>query len=248
MVDFARPKRSHSQLILNLGCGTKISDAPEVINIDWSPYLRIALTPVLKRVAPLLLDQRRAGRFAALPSNIRVHNLATGIPYPTDSVDVVYHSHLLEHLDRNKAVGFQREIFRVLRPGGIQRIVVPDLERLCRQIVNDDGNASHDEAVAALIEQCVRREAYGTSKQAPLRRRIENIVLGDARKRGETHQWMYDSMNLRELLEACAFTRIRRVDYQISRIPNWPSYLLDVDQDGKEYKPGSLYMEAECPE
>ena len=46
----------------------------------------------------------------------------------------------------------------------------------------------HDDYVGAIIEQCVRKEAAGTSKQKNVRRFIENIILGDARKRGETHQ------------------------------------------------------------
>jgi SAM-dependent methyltransferase len=238
-------------LILNLGCGTKVSNDPDVVNVDWSPYLRISQNPIARRLGSIALDDERAQRLAAMPRNIKLYNLRRGIPWPDASVDAVYHSHLFEHLDRDVAPAFQREIRRVLRPGGIQRVVVPDLERLCRAVVKDldDGGdpRRHDALVAELIEQCTRREAFGTAHKRPLRRRLENIVLGDARKRGETHQWMYDSANLTWLLEEVGFIEPRVVNFDQSRIPRWREYGLDENSDGTPYKPGSLYLEAVAP-
>lgn len=45
---------------------------------------------------------------------------------------MVYHSHLLEHFSKTEALPFLRECYRVLKPGGIIRIAVPDLERIVR--------------------------------------------------------------------------------------------------------------------
>ena len=163
-------------VVLNLGSGVKVSDHPSVTNIDWSPYLLIARSRVLRRIAPVLLDQERRERLSALPDNVTVHNLKHGIPWPDSSVDVVYHSHFLEHLDREVAPAFMREALRVLRPAGIQRIVVPDLEHAARAYLEHlasceaaDEAAGHDEYVAAIIEQSVRREAHGTATKRPLR-------------------------------------------------------------------------------
>ena len=80
--------------ILNLGCGTKTSNKPGVINIDWSIYLRLKQKKVFARIIPLFVRGGRLKRFNALPDNIMVYNLAKGIPFGSDSVDVVYHSHL----------------------------------------------------------------------------------------------------------------------------------------------------------
>lgn len=91
-------------------------------------YLRLKRSRFGQLLAPIILDQERLHKFRSIPDNIIVHNLAKGIPFPDGSVDVVYHSHLLEHLDRDVAERFLREVQRVLRLGGIQRIVVPDLE------------------------------------------------------------------------------------------------------------------------
>jgi predicted SAM-dependent methyltransferase len=44
----------------------------------------------------------------------------------------VYYSHLLEHFPKHEAQGFTQECYRVLKPRGIIRVAVPDLERIAR--------------------------------------------------------------------------------------------------------------------
>lgn len=240
-------------LFLNLGCGWKTSDRPGVVNIDWSITLRIRTNPIFRLFVPLLLKGERLEHFRGLSKNILVHNLAKGIPFPDGSADYAYHSHVLEHIDREIAALFIRETFRVLKKGGILRIVVPDMENNCRNYLADIDRcetggpeviAQHDATLEPILEQAVRREAGGTSRQGPIRRRIENLILGDARQRGETHQWMYDRFNLEHLLRSCGFTQIHRQKFNTSAIPDWSAYKLDQNEKGGEYKPGSLYMEA----
>jgi SAM-dependent methyltransferase len=217
--------------------------------------LRLRHNPIVSRLAPLLLDAERLRRFRTLGDNIKVHNLSKGIPFDDVSVDVIYHSHMLEHLDREVAPQFMREVLRVLKPGGIQRIVVPDLERICREYlqslelseVDSVHRARHDGFVETMLEQSVRREASGTARQSPVRRFLENLVLGDARRRGETHQWMYDRINLAELLTKAGFVGPHQESYETSAIPSWNTFHLDKSSDGGEINPGSLYMEASKP-
>ena len=236
--------------ILNLGCGSKASSSPDVVNIDWSIALRLKRNRLLRRLVPLWATGDRLRRFNALPSNIVCHNLAHGIPFPSDSVDAVYHSHFLEHLDREAARRFLLEVKRVLKAGGVQRIVVPDLEKLCREYVthldacNDPGEAeAHDSYIAAFLDQCVRREASGSSQQPRLKRLVENALLGDARGRGESHLWMYDRINLGVLLAGLGFRDPVRQWFETSLIPEWPGYGLEVDAEGHEFRPESMYLE-----
>ena len=117
-------------LVLNLGCGYRTSD--RCTNIDWSIPVRLKGSRVGRRVAPLLLPADRRRQFRELSDNVMRHDLRKGIPFPDGSADAVYHSHVLEHIDRDQVPGFLAEVHRVLRPGGIHRVVVPDLEPQAR--------------------------------------------------------------------------------------------------------------------
>ncbi len=235
--------------ILNLGCGTRTSAA--TINIDWSPQVRIKASKFGDRVARSMLSGERLHNYNSLAGDMLVHDLRKGIPFESGSIDAVYHSHVLEHIDRDAIDGFLAEIKRVLKPGGVHRIVVPDLEPIIRGYMDSlaavdaghgDPNA-HDEHVAAFAEQMVRREAAGTSQQPPVRRKLENALLGDARKRGETHQWMWDRINLGAALRQAGFENPTVVDFKTSAIKGWTETGLDQEPDGSEYRPGSLYLE-----
>ena len=86
--------------MLNIGCGRWYHS--DWINIDLAPAARDVIA----------CDLRERLRF------------------DTGSFDVVYHSHVLEHFTREEGKRFMQEVARVLRPGGILRVVVPDLETI----------------------------------------------------------------------------------------------------------------------
>ena len=120
---------------LNLGCGNHYH--PDWLNID------------LVSTGP----------------GVMAHDLSKGIPLPAASCDVVYHSHVLEHIPPAQAPGFMRECARVLKPGGILRVAVPDLETICRLYLEKlegalGGNAAsaHDYEwmVIEMYDQAVR--------------------------------------------------------------------------------------------
>lgn len=86
--------------ILNIGCGSRYNE--KCVNIDINPPSSAVLK--LKRFETL--------------------------PFPEGAFDVVYHSHLLEHMPQDKALVFLKDCLRVLKPNGIIRVVVPDLEKI----------------------------------------------------------------------------------------------------------------------
>ena len=58
---------------------------------------------------------------------------------------------------------------------------------------------------------------------------------------------MYDFYTLKAVLEEADFASGAAVDAFTSRITGWANFALDVNPDGTEYKPGSLYCEAVRP-
>jgi SAM-dependent methyltransferase len=239
-------------LILNLGCGTRTAAHPDVLNVDWSLNIRIKNSRLLRLAAFPLLDARRRARLDQMKGRLLAHDLSKGIPSESGSVDAVYHSHVLEHLDRPVARRFLEETLRVLKPGGICRIVVPDFEFLCRAYVQHIDRcqldpreaAGHEDYVAGALEQSVRREAAAASGRKGLAGLVENIVLGDARRRGETHQWMYDRISLPHILRTVGYGDVAVQTWSSSRIPGWNEIGLDRNAQGGEYTPDSLYVEA----
>jgi SAM-dependent methyltransferase len=103
------------------------------VNTDITPHLwigRIPLLPRLMHVAGLLsaerLEQHRRGIFAQLHHL----DLTRPLPFPNASVEAFFSSHVLEHLFMDEAERLIGEMSRCLIPGGICRIVVPDLEKI----------------------------------------------------------------------------------------------------------------------
>jgi predicted SAM-dependent methyltransferase len=64
-------------------------------------------------------------------------NLAAPLPFSSGSVSAIFHEHLLEHLPLPAGDAFMQECLRVLRPGGILRVGVPDAGRLLASYAGD---------------------------------------------------------------------------------------------------------------
>jgi predicted SAM-dependent methyltransferase len=126
--------------LLNLGCGGHFH--PDWINVDIVPQ-----------------DPR-----------VLQHDLQSRLPFEDSSFAAVYHSHVLEHIPKNQAAAFVSECHRVLAPGGILRVVVPDLETIARlylkyldaAVAGDEIAASrHEWMTLELLDQMVREESGG---------------------------------------------------------------------------------------
>ena len=70
--------------------------------------------------------------FVSTGEDVIAHNLLSGVPFNDNTFEVVYHSHVLEHFPKDKAIVFIKECYRVLKTDGIIRIAIPDLERIAK--------------------------------------------------------------------------------------------------------------------
>lgn len=239
--------------MLNLGCGTQMNHAWS--NIDFSPYARLARHRLIAHLLQFcgLISARQYTDLLKLDRDIIVWNLKKGIPFADGTFDVVYHSHLLEHLERNEAPAFLKECWRVLKVGGVLRVVVPDLESMVVRYHNamqrlDDGNCEagddHRKAINELFDQMVRREPGAQKTHPPLARFVQGILRGNPARTGELHRWMYDRYSLADLMQSVGFTEVREQSACSSYVAGWKQFDLDTKVGGAPHKPQSLYMES----
>jgi predicted SAM-dependent methyltransferase len=131
-------------------------------------------------------------------------DLTFGLPFCPDGVfDVVFSEHFLEHIDRKSAIHLMRECVRVLKPGGVARFAIPDLDKLL-----DDyhSGAQHHEVNRSFDEEL--GGAFYT------RGELFNIAM-----RAWGHTYMYNEEDLTALFKAAGFGGIRRVPHLQSTTP-----------------------------
>lgn len=56
------------------------------------------------------------------------------LPFKTNSIDLIYAGHIIEHLQIDNAIEFLKEIHRILKPNGEVFIVVPDFEKVYKSV------------------------------------------------------------------------------------------------------------------
>lgn len=176
---------------INVGCG--MTPTKGWINFDNSLSILLAKLPaivvrVLFKIRVISDPSFRYIQFCKC-NDIRFANVSRRIPLDDAVVDVIYSSHMLEHMDRESAARFLGEARRVLNVGGIIRIAVPDLS-----IIMSDYRMSNN-ADKFMESMHVCDEVSQTFLQ-----RCKTAFMGIRH-----HQWMYDGVSLVNLLTRSGF-------------------------------------------
>ena len=163
-----------TELKLNLGCG--ISGAPGWYNIDNSPTIPIARVPLARQIL----------RVPDWPRDVRRIDVLQGLPFADHSVAYIYTSHLLQGLNYAESLSLMKEAWRVLRPRGVLRVAVPDLEKAVKDYLTDpDPLASH---------RLLKRLSL---KGSPIR---------DLLRKGRHYEQMFDARSLTQLFLDAGFS------------------------------------------
>jgi SAM-dependent methyltransferase len=135
-------------------------------------------------------------------------NLDWGLPLPNHSARFVFLAHLLEHLFHPvQSSRLLAEIERVLKPGGVVRIVVPDIEKYLRAYT--DGND------AFLAER--RRQRGLPDDLTNLETFLAYAGAGPTPDAlFEHHKFGYDFATIERALTRAGFAEVRRCGYQHS--------------------------------
>ncbi|MGD0843134.1 MAG: methyltransferase domain-containing protein [Geobacteraceae bacterium] len=132
--------------------------------------------------------------------NVEYGDIVKGLPISPESCNGVYCSHVLEHLSLDDCRSALHNTHKLLRPGGIFRLVLPDLEHSVRQYLS---NPSNDAAPAFMRETSLGRE------RRP--RGLKGFIvswLGNSQ-----HFWMWDYKSIEQELRNAGFVGIRRASF-----------------------------------
>ena len=124
---------------LNIACGSNYIKQPDWVNLDY----------------------KRA-------DGVKKYNLLKKLPFQDSSFDAVYCSHFVEHIPLRKIDSFLQECMRVIKPGGVLRIVMPDYFFLCKEFIKNFENQDFEKAnfiKILTLDQCVRTNRGGYLKK-----------------------------------------------------------------------------------
>ena len=150
---------------------------------------------------------------AGYPVELR-WNLLRPLPFAAGSVDAVFHEHLLEHFSLSHGLALVRDWHRVLKPGGILRVGVPDAGAYV---------GSYSDAGGEALKQ-LRPEA------------ATRLLAVSALFYWPHHLTMYDFETLQLLLTAGGFETVEQREFADTR--------LEPSPDSPHRRAETLYVEA----
>lgn len=121
------------------------------------------------------------------------------LPFVDDSVDVIFHEHVMEHVCAYDGFMMAKDSYRMLKPGGVLRIVMPDANRYIRSYVNPTSSDS------------ILREG-----------RLTPMIALTEEFYGFNHRAMYDYETVELFLRTAGFTKVESTSFGKSRIDPCP--------------------------
>lgn len=192
-------------LYVQFGCG--LCAPAGWRNFDASPRLRVEKCPVIGQFI----------RHPLFPKNCEYGDIVKGLPLSPGTCDVLYSSHVLEHLSLEDLRTALRNTFLLLKPGGIFRAVVPDLEDAASKYLASE---EEDRAISFL-----KVTSLGKVKRARTFSGWLHEAIGNS-----YHLWMWDFRGLAAELRSVGFVEIRRAYYGDSN-----SAMIDLVESSEQW-------------
>ena len=204
---------------LNLGSGP--SGLNDWLNYDYGVLPLLSMFPIFRQI---LIN------FRLLPQGynlrwpkIKLVDIGRRFPLTDSSVKYIYCSHVLEHFHPWRVEKILKECFRVLQNGGVMRIVIPDLSKICRIYLRELSGTNF----------C--RIWWGYEKDIEPKGIFQKLSRYFIRE----HQWHYGKNELTLLLNKAGFKDVKIRYFCQGIVPNIEK--LDLP----EHRDHSLYLEAE---
>jgi predicted SAM-dependent methyltransferase len=173
--------------------GELVTDHPEGISADIANLKNDNFSSDLNQMYKL----GEVGYFLRL-------NIEDQLPINDACVDWVFSEHTIEHISLNNAIKWLTEIRRILRPGGLLRIITPDLSKYIDGYRDSDFFEIHRKNI----------ESFGLPKMPNRHAFMVNQIFYNWE-----HKWIYDFSEITFVLTQAGFDIdcIRQCQFQIGK-------------------------------
>jgi SAM-dependent methyltransferase len=190
--------------------------------------LNVGASPIWERAGWHTLDHKLAENCGT-----GIAGDAAAISLPDNGCATVFCSHMLEHIPHTKLESILLEFNRVLSPGGVLRILVPDLRKIAQAYVDQDAEffkraQEEDESIRTDLGfggMFVNFIVSPGQDTALMNRGLDKFIAGYA------HIYAYDFEMLRILLERTGFGGVRQTKFCESDLPDYAEPLHVVGFD-----------------
>lgn len=178
--------------------------------------LNVGASPIWNNEEWFILDHKKSKHKNAILGD------AANIELDDNSVDVIFCSHVIEHIPQIKIIDVLIEFNRILKPGGILRLLSPDLLKIATAYVNKD-NSFFEKALDE--DYNIRTDlGYGGMLANWFVSPGQDTILLDRNLStfitGQAHQIIYDFDMLNILLSNCGFDNINQKQFLESEHPD----------------------------
>lgn len=126
-------------------------------------------------------------------------DLRNALPFEEDSADFIFNEHFIEHLTIEEAKNIIKDLMRVLKPGGVMRIAMPDLESVVDHYLNVPLNK--DPVIKDFHLEFVETRAEWINMSF----------------RWWGHKWLYDWEELQRRLSEAGYSKVKRCKLRESK-------------------------------
>jgi len=146
-----------------------------------------------------------------LPGVTCVYDCRKSLPFADESVSCIFTEHFLEHIDYCEEIPcFISECYRVLEPGGVIRIIVPDAEKYIRAYCEADW----PELARIRPLGPERTDTYFGSKYHT-KMELLNVIF----RQDNEHKFAYDFATLQFVLQCYGFSQVCQKKFRESSLP-----------------------------
>ena len=191
--------------LLHLGCGQVVGR--HWTNIDSSLNVILDNHRWLARILrPILPSSSKTQKFVG----VQRIELRAAWPYASQSFDAIFSSHFLEHLSLSDAKHVLKECFRVLKPGGQIRFIVPCLEAEIAEYLREKNAGTALAATRFGERTCIFPEYSGAWWYRLYCRFYDK----------NSHKMLYDYTSLEHYFNEAGFENAKRSNFLDSSIPH----------------------------